>query len=90
MRIREVEWPPAIKEKVAGRHGLDPDQVEAALLSRRAYLRRAGRDRYFVFAQASDGTYIIAVAAYDSGVARVISARRMTERERRTYQRRGK
>ena len=90
MRIREVRWPKGIREKVGRKHGLLPEQVESAIFDRRAHKRVAGGDRYFVFGQAADGVYIIAVVAHAGGIARVISARMMTVRERRTYQKRGK
>ncbi len=90
MRIREVEWPEGIQSKVEVRHALTIEQVESALMDRRAFIRRVGRDRYFVFGQSEDGAYVSTVFFYQRGVARVISARTMTQRERQAYQRRGK
>jgi uncharacterized DUF497 family protein len=90
MRIRDVQWPPGILEKVEVRHGLLRDQVESAVLEPGAYLRKVGKDRYFVFGMAEDGSYIISVVALHTGIARVISARRMTMQEQGTYRRRGK
>ena len=90
MRIRDVTWPTGIGEKVESKHGLSVDEVETAVLDERAYIRRAGRDRYIVLGRALEGAYIATVVAHASGVARVISARAMTQSERRAYLRRGK
>jgi len=90
MRIRHVEWPRGIRDKVEGKHGLSPDEVEWAILDRRAYIRVVGRNRYFVFGRSDAGAYIVSVVEYARGKATVISARAMTPQERRVYQRRGK
>jgi uncharacterized DUF497 family protein len=90
MRVREVRWPAGIRDKVEARHGLAEGQVEEAVLSAQAYIRRARESRYHVFGCSDDGAYVMAVIVYEGGVARIISARRMTQAERRAYHRRGK
>lgn len=88
MRIHDVDWPRGIRDKVRARHGLEPEQVEGALLGERTYIRRTRDGKYF--GRSDDGAYIISVVVYKAGIARVISARVMTAAERRTYQRSGK
>ena len=90
MRIRDVEWPAGIEEKVERKHGLSRDEVESAAFDKGSHIKRAGADRYILLGRSSDGAYVTLIYVYDRGVARVISARRMDTRERRIYQRSGK
>ena len=90
MNIRDVQWPPGIKAKVERKHGLSQEEVEEALLSPDSYIRKARESRYQVLARASDGAYILSIIVYVAGIARVISARRMTSSERRLFDSRGK
>lgn len=90
MRIRDVRWPGGIQAKVEQRHGLGRDEVESAMFERRAWTKRAGRDRYILLGHSESGSYVTVFFAFDRGAARVITARRMDMKERRIYNRSGK
>jgi uncharacterized DUF497 family protein len=90
MRIRHVDWPPGIRDKVERKHGLSQEDVESAVLDKDSYVRRARSGRYIVLGRAEAGSYIASVIVYSAGRARVISARSMTQSERRTHRQRGK
>lgn len=89
VRIRRFRWRLAIVDKLIGKHGVDPSQVESALWNTdpAPYVERAG-DRYIALAQAEEnGECLFIVFALDVGEATVISARRMTEAEQRRFRR---
>jgi uncharacterized DUF497 family protein len=90
MRIHHVQWPRGIKEKVESKHGLDPEQVQSAIFDRRAWIKRAGPERYILLGQSEVGVYVTVFFGYNRGIARIMTARPMDRRERRIYQRRGK
>ncbi|GIK71137.1 MAG: hypothetical protein BroJett021_01250 [Chloroflexota bacterium] len=93
MKIAECLWLPYIIEKLASRHGLQPDEVEETFLNVPRFYRvergeRAGEDLYAAYGQTNAGRYIVVFFELKiDGVALVISARDMTVRERRRYAR---
>ena len=87
MRIEEFKWSYAVREKVEGRHGLASAEVESAMFDRRERVKKAGRDRYILLGRSAVGTYMTIVFAYRRRVARIITARRMDQKERRIYRR---
>lgn len=84
MRFRSFEWDDRNTEHIA-RHGLEPHEVEAVCRGESLILR--GREgRYLIYGRSSAGRYVIVVVrSLGQGVARVITARDMTQRERRFY-----
>ena len=68
-----------------GRHGVSPDEVEEALSGNPLVLR--GRDgRYLAYGPSLAGRYLFAVYVSRRGAgARVLTARDMTEKEKRFY-----
>lgn len=87
MRILQVEWPRGIREKIQWKHGLEQEEVESAVVDRRAKIKKAGAARYVLLGRSSEGAYISAFFTYRHQVARIISARRMDVKERRLYSR---
>jgi len=91
LKIRTVEWSPDVESKVLAKHGLRPKDVESALLNDdpSPELRRAGSERYVALCQSeTGGDYLFVVFAVPGhGIARVITARRMSHGERSTYRR---
>lgn len=87
MRVIGCEWDDGNVGHIA-RHGLEPFDVEAALRSSPLILR--GREgRYLAYGRTAAGRYLfIVLHRYGGGIIRVITARDMTERERRFYHRR--
>ena len=82
MRIKAYEWDEHNIEHIA-RHGVNPEEVEEACHNRPYVL--AGREsRYLIYGQTDDGRYILTVGVYrGKGVMRVITARDMTEAEKK-------
>jgi uncharacterized DUF497 family protein len=66
-------------------HGVSPEEVEEALLADPFVLR--GRDgRYLAYGRTADGRLLfIAFVMKAGGMVRILTARAMTDRERRLY-----
>jgi uncharacterized protein len=69
------------------RHAVSPDEVEEALVGDPLVLRGPD-DRYFAYGRTENGRWVFTVyVTRPRGRVRVLTARDMTERERRLYQR---
>jgi uncharacterized DUF497 family protein len=85
--IEEFRWPVGIAEKVLIKHELFPEEVEDSFFHREAKVRRKG-DRYILLTRTiGGGHYIIVIFAYTRGIATIITARFMTDSERRLFRR---
>lgn len=87
MRFQAFDWDQQNIDHVA-RHGVEPGEVEAACRGAALVLR--GREaRYLAYGQTAAGRYLLIVfRVLDQGRIRIITARDMTERERRMYRER--
>ena len=83
MKIRSFEWDERNISHIA-RHNMIPVEVEEAFLG--ALFRKGREERLLVYGVTDPGRYILVVAALKSGgVVRVITARDMTQSEKRYY-----
>jgi len=92
-RITRLLWDREILEKVKKKHRLTPKEVEEACFRlERLVLRgpkRRRKKRYLIYSQTEAGRYLLIVLEpLGKGKARVITARDLTDRERRFYQKR--
>lgn len=88
MRIRDFIWDDDNLEHIA-RHGVEYWEVEEAC-SGRYLLLKAEKGKRIILGQTISGRYLFVVLVQRAqGLVRVITARDMTQRERRRY-RRGK
>jgi uncharacterized DUF497 family protein len=88
MEIVEVEWVEGVRDKIITKHRLDPDEVEDSFFEPGVRLQRGRLGRYVLWAQTPAGAYVLVIFEYDSGRASVITARRMTDAERRRFRER--
>jgi uncharacterized DUF497 family protein len=86
LRIEQFRWPRGIEEKVLRKHGLFPDQVEESFFHPEGRLRKEG-ERYRLLSRTYSGDYILVIFEYSLRVATVISARYMTDTEKRLFRR---
>ena len=87
MRFRSFNWDSWNVDHIA-RHGVEPHEAEAACHGDAVVLR--GREgRYLVYGRTGAGRYLLVILrSCGQGVARIITARDMTQRERQFYHRR--
>ena len=93
MEIKSTIWIAEIERKVIMKHNVQPYEVDE-LLANNPYFRFVekgrvqGEDMYFAMGQADSGRYLVAFFIYKGGQeALMISARDMSERERKAYDR---
>ena len=83
----EIEWDEGSIEHIAA-HRVQPHEVEAVLRGKHL-LVKGRRRRYYVLGQTEAGRYLFVVLGQKrSGRFRVITAREMTQAERRRFRRR--
>ena len=81
----DFEWDEGNIQHIIDRHDVYPDEVEQVFYSG-AYVIRAG-DSYRVLGQDDAGRYLVIICKTRGSVVRVITARNITARERRFYER---
>ena len=87
MRIGHLEWDDYRVEHIA-RHDVEPDEVEEVCQDPLHMARREGLNRYRLYGQTADGRYLFVVLEYvQSAVFKPITARDMTEGEKRGFRR---
>jgi hypothetical protein len=91
MKVQDVVWLAEVEEKIISKHNVWPDEVEQVLQAQ-PYVRfmerghRPGEDLYAAFGQTEGGRYLaIYFILKLSRAALVITARDMTDKEKRSY-----
>lgn len=86
MHVQSFDWDSWNIEHIA-RHGVDPSEAEAIGRSHLAVVIRGREGRHLVYGQTEEGRYLLIVlSARGGGCVRIITARDMSEHERRFYQ----
>lgn len=94
MKIHSIVWLPEIIEKLEVKHGVEIEEVEEVFELGPAYYRgprgkRPGEDLYKAYGQTAAGRYLFVVFIYKlNRKALILSARDMTDAERRLYRKR--
>jgi uncharacterized protein len=93
MQLHEIIWKDRLIDKIEAKHGVSTDEVEEILFNK-PHVRRAqkgrvkGEDLYAAYGQTTGGRYlIIFFIRKEQAAALPISARDMTDSERRYYER---
>ena len=93
MKITSIIWLPQVIEKLEVKHGVAVEDVEEVFMLGPAYRRgprgkRRGENLYKAYGQTEAGRYLFVVFIYKlDRRALILSARDMTGKERRLYQR---
>lgn len=86
LRIEALEIDDHILDKIESKHNITFREVEETCISDGRYIRKSREGLYKVFSQTSAGRYILVVLVnIGSGVWKVVTAREMTDSERRLY-----
>jgi uncharacterized protein len=89
MEYLSFEWDEQNLEHIA-RHDVDPDEAEAAIDNYPLILRTA-ENKYLAYGQTDEGRFLLIVFIRKPGpLVRVITARELTEGEKKQYRRRRK
>ena len=93
MQLYEVIWKDKFIDKIEVKHSVSTDEVEEILFGK-PHIRRAqkghvkGEDLYTAYGQTEDGRYLIVFFIRKEQTAALpISAREMTDSERKYYER---
>lgn len=96
MQLHEIIWKDVFVEKLEVKHRVSTDEVEDVLFGK-PHVRRAqkgrvkGEDLYAAYSQTAGGRYLIVFfIRKEQSAALPISARDMTDSERRYYERQAK
>ena len=88
LRIEALEIDDHILEKIESRHSVPFHEVEESCYSPHRHVRRGREGLYKVFSQTEAGRHLLVVLVdRGGGVWRVVTAREMTDQERRLYRR---
>jgi len=88
MRIKGLTWTSDRIEHINEKHGICCDEVEE-VCEAGYWIRRGREGTYLVYGQTEEGRYLLVVLKSESaGRFKVITARDMTDSERRLYLRR--
>ena len=92
MLIDSFVWLPAVVDKLATKHAVMPQEVESVYFGRVRYRfhekgRVRGEDMYTAMGQTDSGRYLIVFfLVRQNNEALIVSARDMTDGERRRYE----
>ena len=86
LHIWALEIDDHIPDKIESRHGIAFKEVEEACLSDARHVRRSREGLYKLFSRTNTGRYVLVVLAnLGSGVWKIVTAREMTDNEKRLY-----
>lgn len=86
-RIDGFIWLDWIVEKIIVKHGVAPEEVEGAFFNTPYKIRRVEMGKYQYLSRSDAGRYLAIVFVWAGRQVKVITARDMTETERRFYSR---
>lgn len=89
VEIKKLVWTQKIVDKIARKHRLRSYEVEEVFFESEAplHIRRSGR-LYYAYGRSTTGRYLFVVLfPVGQGRAQVVTARDMTQQERRLYKR---
>ena len=88
MRINDIAWGQDSIAHIA-RHGVERTEVEDVCFTMNPFVLKAKNNRYFALGQTPSGRYLTIIFEYfGNNKAKIITARAMSETERKLTQRR--
>jgi len=92
LKLEDLYWKDHILEKIIQNHCVTREEVEEVIIEGQAEVRKHTENRYLIFGQTLSGRYLLIVIEEESEKVFVpITARDMTEREKKAFKkRRGK
>jgi len=89
VKIDDLYWKDHILDKIIREHGVSPEEVEEVILEDEPEVVKHGQDRYLIQGQTATGRYpFIVVEKEGKGIFVPITARNMSESEKRAFRKR--
>lgn len=85
MRIDDFEWDEANKDKNLIKHNVRCEEAEEVFDNNPRKVLKGRKGRYYLYGQTNTGRMLLVVFELKGTTARVISARDMNDRERKTF-----
>lgn len=85
IRVEGFVWLDWVLEKITAKHGLEPEEVEEAFFNPPHKVRRSQSGKLLLYGRSLAGRYLFVVFVAEGRHVRVISARDMTDAERRLF-----
>jgi len=82
----EIRFSAEVAEKLERKHGIRRDEVEEAVYGKEVHVRKTG-DVFEFYGRSLSGRYLFVVFRNLGGIIKIITARDMTQRERRFFRR---
>ena len=90
MKINVIRWEDSRVEHIMERHGIRPEEAEDVCHGPN-FVQKVRYGRYAIYGQTAAGRYVMVVVnPLGNGVFETITARDMTDVERRRYRQKGK
>jgi uncharacterized DUF497 family protein len=88
MKIENITWDEDTANHIA-RHAVSPEEVEEVLFndSDSSRIMRGKENRYLAYGKTSAGCFLVVVLIIANRKTRIITARDMTDREKKFYRR---
>lgn len=85
MDIHDLLWDETVVEKIERKHHVSREEVEAVFFEERPHIRRFG-SLYYAYGRTAEGRFLfIPFIPMGKGIVRPITARDMTDSERRLF-----
>jgi len=88
LRITDIAWDEDTIAHIA-KHGVEPKEVEEVCFKMNPFIFKSRENRYYALGQTESGRYLTIIFEYlVQNKAKIITARAMSESERRLFKRR--
>jgi uncharacterized DUF497 family protein len=77
-----LDW---VIDKIIAKHGVYPEEVEEAFFNSPYKVRRIEENKYLLFGRSEEGHYLSIVFVWEGHYIKTITARDMTDAERRFF-----
>lgn len=85
IKVGGFVWLDWVVEKIQNKHNVEPTEVEEVFFNPPYKVRRAEGGKHLLYGRSSSGRYLFVVFTWEGRSAKIISARDMTESEKRFY-----
>ena len=85
LRVEGFIWLDWVAEKIVAKHDVYPEEVEEAFFNSPYKVRHIEKEKYMLLGRSTEGRYLAIIFVWEGREVKVITARDMTDAERRFY-----